>query len=149
MVIGGRRTILYPRDRARTDNASVSKEHRRELYSPTSQGALQGPDVAGPDGVHVTLRVEPAVDRLRRWRFMLATPRVLTAPVDTYFSYRVLPDLVERYLLRDRWAVDIEADNGKRCRVRASTREDAITYARQIREGIAKEGVAFLNTFAR
>lgn len=39
------------------------------------------PDVTGPDGVRVTLRVEPAGDRLRRWRFMFFTPRVLTDPL--------------------------------------------------------------------
>lgn len=107
------------------------------------------PDVAGPDGVRVTLTIEPAVDRFRRWRLMVATPRALTAPAETYVSYRVLPDLVQRYVLRDRWAVEVEADSGERTRVRASTRDDAIEYARQIHDGVAKQGVGFLTTFAR
>jgi hypothetical protein len=130
-------------------NDLVSKEHRRELYSPTSQDALRVPDVAGPDGVHVTLRVEPAVDRLRRWRFLVGTPPVVTAPATTYVSYRVLPDLVQQYLLRDRWAVAVEADSGEHCRVAASSREEAIELARQIHDGLAAQGVAFLKTFAR
>jgi hypothetical protein len=106
------------------------------------------PDVTGPDGVRVTLRVEPAVDRLRRWRFMFFTPRVLTEPLDTYMSYRILPHIVQRRLLGNRWVVNVEADNGERCRVKATDRLTAITYARQIHEGIQSQGVAFLRTFA-
>jgi hypothetical protein len=132
-----------------TDNATVKKEHRRELYSPVSRDALRVPDVAGPDGVRVTLRVEPAVDRFRRWRFMVSTPAVLTDPAFAYVSYRVLPDLVQRFVLRDRWAVDVEADNGQRCRVGARSRDDAIDYARKIHDGVADAGVAFLRIFAR
>jgi len=103
----------------------------------------------GPDGVRVTLRVEPAVDRLRRLRFLLSAPAPLTDPIGTYFDYRTLPGLVQRYLLGDRWAVDVEADNGARCRVKATNRDDAIAYARQIHDGVQADGVAFLRTFAR
>jgi hypothetical protein len=130
-------------------NLRMAKEHRREVYSPVSAKARQVPDVAGPDGVRVTLRVEPAVDRLRRWRFMFFTPPVLTQPVDAYVRYRVLPDLVQKYVLRDRWAVDVEADSGERCRVKADTQAQAIDYARQIHDGVAQEGVVFLRTFPR
>jgi hypothetical protein len=126
----------------------VSNDHRRELYSPVSQSALQVPDVAGPDAVRVTMRVEPAVDRFRRWRFMISTPRVLTDPAETCLSYRVLPDLVQRYLLGDRWVVDVEADSGERCRVDSSTREEALAYAHQIHDGVKRQGVSFLRTFA-
>lgn len=80
---------------------------------------------------------------------MFLTPRVLTDPAETYVSYRVLPDLVQRYVLHDRWAVDVEADSGERCRVKAETRDDAIEYARRIHDGIANQGVDFLKTFAR
>ncbi len=127
----------------------MKKDHRRELYSCTSQHALQLPDVAGPDAVRVTLRVEPAVDRFRRWRFMVSTPRVVTDPAATYVSYRVLPDLVQLHLLRDRWVIDVEADSGARCRVSAMTRGDAIEHARQIHDGVQQQGVAFLKTLAR
>ncbi|RNL61351.1 hypothetical protein EFK50_18540 [Nocardioides marmoriginsengisoli] len=126
----------------------MEKDHRRELYSPTSPDARQVPDVHGPDGVRVTLRVEPAVDRLLRMRFKLLTPPVLTDPASTYLDYRVLPRLVQKYVLRDAWAVDVEADNGEKCRVKASTREDAVEYARKIEAGVQEQGVAFLRTFA-
>ena len=79
---------------------------------------------------------------------MFFTPAVLTQPVDTYVNYRVLPDLVQKYLLRDRWAVEVEADSGERCRVEARTRTAAIDYARQIHDGVQEQGVAFLSSFA-
>jgi hypothetical protein len=80
---------------------------------------------------------------------MFFTPRVLTDPVDTYFDYRVLPGLVQKYVLQGRWAVEVEADSGERCRVGARAREDAIEYARRIHDGVQKQGVGFLRTFAR
>jgi len=80
---------------------------------------------------------------------MFFTPAVLTQPVDTYANYRVLPGLVQRYLLRDRWVVNVEVDSGERCRVRADNRTAAIEYARQIHEGVQEQGVAFLRSFAR
>lgn len=119
-----------------------------DLYSAASSAAAQAPDVQGPDGIRVTLRVEPAVDRLRRWRQLISMPRPVTRPVANYFAYRTLPSLVQKYVLRDRWAVDVEADNGERCRVRADTRDAAVEYARQIGEGVRLHGVAFLKTFA-
>jgi hypothetical protein len=97
----------------------------------------------------VTIRVEPAVDRLRRWRRMTSAPDPLTSPVATAFDYRVLPGLVQRYLLRNAWVVDVEADNGDRCRVKAATRDDALQYARQIQAGVSDAGIGFLHTFAR
>jgi hypothetical protein len=126
----------------------MDRDHRRELYSPASRQARSMSDALGPDGVRVTLRIEPAVDRLRRLRFMLTTPRVLTNPIDTYLDYRVLPDLVQKHLLHDSWAVDVEADSGERCRVKATDQDQAIEYARRIHEGVEKEGVRFLGTFA-
>lgn len=126
----------------------MEKDHRRELYGPTSPEARQVPDVHGPDGVRVTLRVEPAVDRLLRLRFKLFTPAVLTDPAGTYLNYRVLPRLVQKHVFRDAWVVDVEADNGQKCRVKARTYDDAIGYARQIAAGVQGQGVAFLRTFA-
>lgn len=130
-------------------NLCVPNDHQGDPYGPASSEARWSPDVVGPDGIRVTLRVEPAVDRWRRWRFMLTTPEPITDPLRTYFDYRVAPGLVQKYLLRDRWAVDVEADSGERCRVDAHTRDDAIQYARQIRDGVQAQGVEFLRTFAR
>jgi hypothetical protein len=80
---------------------------------------------------------------------MFFVPEPLTDPVGTAFDYGTLPGLVQRYLLRDRWAVDIEADNGERCRVSAPNRDQALAYARRIHAGVQEQGVAFLSTFAR
>lgn len=88
------------------------------------------------------------MDRLKRLRNMWSVPAVLTDPAGTYLDYRTLPGLVQKYILRDRWAVAVEADNGESCRVQASSRDEAITYATKIHEGVAKDGVAFLRTFA-
>ncbi|MEI5672785.1 MULTISPECIES: hypothetical protein [unclassified Nocardioides] len=126
----------------------MPKDHRRELYSPTSPGAGELPDAVGPDGVRVTLRVEPALDRYLRWRFRLFTPPVLTDPVRAYAGYRLLPGLVQRHLLRDRWAVAVEADSGEHCRVVAADRDEAAAHARAIHDGVTGDGVAFLRTFA-
>ena len=79
---------------------------------------------------------------------MWSTPAVLSDPVGTYLDYRTLPGLVQKYMLRDRWAVEVEADNGERCRVNAASRDEAIEYATKIHEGVVKGGVAFLRTFA-
>ena len=129
-------------------NLHVSTE-RPDPYSSASRGAGWLPNAVGPDGVRVTLRVDPAVDRLRRWRHLWAVPEPLTAPIATAFEYRTLPGLVQRHLLKDRWAVDVETDNGDRCRVKAQNRDDALDYARQIHAGIQEHGVGFLRSFAR
>jgi hypothetical protein len=126
----------------------MTDHHRREIYSPTSPDAAQAPDATGPDGVRVTLRVEPAVDRYKRLRNMWFTPAVVMDPFGTYFDYRTLPGLVQKYVLRDRWAIDVEADNGDNCRVMANSREEALGYARQIHDGVVADGVVFLRTFA-
>ena len=126
----------------------MEKDHRRELYSAASAEARQLSDAAGPDKVRVSVRVEPAVDRLLRWRLKLFTPAVLTDPVDTHVEYRVLPRLVQKHVLRGRWAVEVEADSGDHVRVQADTRDLAIGYAQQIHVGVNEQGVAFLRTFA-
>jgi hypothetical protein len=126
----------------------MKKNHRRELYGPTDPSALDAGEVFGPDGVRVTLRVEPAIDRYRRWRFKLSTPNVVTDPIKTFVSYRVLPDLVQRHVLRDGWRVNVEADSGERCLVKANDRDHAVDLAKQIRTGVQAQGVAFIRTFA-
>lgn len=105
-------------------------------------------DATGPDGVRVTLRVEPAINRYKRLRNLWLTPAVLMDPFGTYIEYRTLPGLVQKYVLRDRWAVEVEADNGDRCRVDASNREEALGYAQTIHDGVVADGVAFVRTFA-
>jgi hypothetical protein len=126
----------------------VSKEHRRELYSADAIEERKVPDAYGPDGIRVTLRVAPAVERLRRWSLFAPTPNVLADPAGTYTQYGAIPDLIQRRLLGDGWAVDIEADSGERTRVKAADRETALEYARRIHDGVQEQGVAFLRTFA-
>ncbi|BBH18463.1 hypothetical protein Back2_27500 [Nocardioides baekrokdamisoli] len=118
-------------------------------YSVVSPGAGELPDALGPDHVRVTIRVEPAVDRLRRWQRSWGPPAVLTNPVGTYVDYTYAPGLIQKHLLRDRWVVDIEADSGEHCRMRAADRAAAITMANQVHAGVTADGVAFLRTFAR
>ena len=118
----------------------------QDPYSPTSPGACWLPDASGPDGVRVTLRVEPAVDRFLRWRRLLTTPRPITRPFATAFDYGTLPGLVQRHVLRDRWAVDVESDTGEHYRVKAAEREQAMMYAKQVHEGVESRGVSFLHT---
>jgi hypothetical protein len=127
---------------------AVTKDHRRDVYSPVSPDAAQAPDAIGPDGIRVTIRVEPAVDRLLRMRSIFFTPPVLTDPAQAYLDYRVLPKFVQEKVLRGRWAIAVEADNGEKCRVKARTRDDALTYAREIHDGVVKQGIPFLRTFA-
>jgi hypothetical protein len=126
----------------------VPDRHRRELYSPASPGAGELPDVVGPDGVRVSLRVEPAIDRLKRLRYLFFTPPVVTDPVRAYVGYRHVPGWVQRVLLKDRWSVQIEADNGDRRRLVAPDYRAAVDEARRVREGIARDGVAYLRTLS-
>lgn len=116
----------------------------QDPYQATSAGAGWMPDVSGPDGVRVTIRIEPAVDRWRRWRNLITTPDPLAPAVVRRFDYQALPGLVQRYLLRDRWVVDVEADTGERCRVPAANQRDAIANAHRIHAGIQRDGLGFL-----
>lgn len=118
------------------------------MYGPNSPGARQAPDATGPDGVRVTIRVEPAADRLLRMRLMFFTPPVLTDPARAYLDYRALPKFVQEKILRGRWVVRVEADSGEHCRVKANDQEGALSFARKICDGVETEGVSFLRTFA-
>ena len=138
----------FARGRCRCFASVVNADHRRELYSPASPSAGQLPDTTGPDGVRVTLRVEPAVDRLKRLRYLWSTPAVVTDPFGTYIDFRTFPGLIQKYVLQDRWAVVVEADNGARCRVNAASCEEAVRSATKIREGVVRDGVAYLRTLA-
>ena len=100
----------------------------------------------GPDGVRVTLRVEPAIDRLRRWFNLVNTPDPFTPRAVARIEYQSVPGLIQRYLLRDQWVVDVESDSGERLRVPVAGRESAIERASQLHAGVQKEGVAFLRT---
>jgi hypothetical protein len=117
----------------------------QDPYQSASAGAGWMPDTSGPDGVRVTIRIEPAVDRWRRWRNLMTVPDALVPAAVTRFDYQTLPGLVQRYLFRDRWVVDVEADTGERCRVAAADQRGAIANAQRIHAGIQREGLGFLH----
>jgi len=58
-------------------NLHGSTERPEAPYGSASRGAGWLPDAVGSDGVRVTLQVEPAVDRLRRWRHLWSVPAPL------------------------------------------------------------------------
>ncbi|HEY0888193.1 MAG TPA: hypothetical protein VGE38_01105 [Nocardioides sp.] len=116
--------------------------------TPT-EAIVRLPDARGPDGVPVTVRVEPAVARLRRWRRRLTLPNPLVDPFTKAVAYRHLPAPVQRRVLHTRWVVDIEADTGERCRLPATNRDEALARAHEVRASITRDGVDFLRTVVR
>jgi hypothetical protein len=58
-------------------NLHGSTEGPEAPSGSASRGAGWLPDAVGPDGVRVTLQVEPAVERLRRWRHLWSVPAPL------------------------------------------------------------------------
>jgi len=60
----------------------------------------------------------------------------------------MLPGFMQKHVLHDRWAVAVEADSGEHCLVKAASREEAKSYAKAIHDGVQKQGVSFLGTFA-
>lgn len=105
-------------------------------------------EVVGPDSVPVTVRLEPALYRLLRWRRRVFTPPLLMDPIQSAIDYQLAPSFVQQRLLGGRWVVEVEADSGERVRVPGAARADALTYAQRILEGIKADGVGFLRTFA-
>ncbi|MCW2544060.1 MAG: hypothetical protein JWM40_1612 [Frankiales bacterium] len=102
-------------------------------------------DVFGPDGVRVTLCVEPAVQRLIRERDAWFSPRptIFPSPVRTA-ARRLIPEVIQSRLLKGRWAVVIEADSGERLRLMRDTHGEAQTMARTIWQQVHEEGVSAL-----
>lgn len=80
---------------------------------------------------------------------MLNAPAPLTPRAVAELEYQGIPGLVQRWVLRGRWVVDVESDSGERQRISVDARADAIDEARRIHAGIQKDGVAFLRTLSR
>ena len=115
-------------------------------YPASSAGAGQLPDAFGPDGIRVSLRVEPAVDRWRRsWKRTVA-PNPLVPVSVVRAEHGLVAGLAQRYALGGKWVVDVEADSGRRLRIEEATREAAIATAKRIHAGVRQHGVAFLET---
>jgi hypothetical protein len=103
-------------------------------------------DAFGPDGIRVTLCVEPAVQRLIRERDAWFSPKVTIFPDPVRIAARrLLPELVQSRLLKGRWAVVIEADSGERLRLTRDTHDDALASARAIWQQVHDHGVSALN----
>jgi hypothetical protein len=103
-------------------------------------------DAFGPDGVRVTLCVEPAVERLIRERDAWLPPKltILPDPVRTA-ARRLIPEFVQSRFLNDRWAVVIEADSGERARLIRDTRDAALARARTVSQLVHDTGVKALS----
>lgn len=114
-------------------------------YPASSAGAGQLPDAFGPDGIRVTLRVEPAVDRWRRGLKMTTVPNPLTPAAIMRAEQGFVAGLAQRYVFGGRWVVDVEADSGRRLRIEEATRESAVATAKRIHAGVRECGVAFLD----
>ena len=101
-------------------------------------------DAFGPDGIRVTVGIEPAVERgLRELHAWLGTPIVIN-PVRAAVR-RMLPELVQSRLLKNRWAILVEADSGQRVRLMRPTRELALTVGEGIRRNVQQQGVRVLD----
>jgi hypothetical protein len=103
-------------------------------------------DAFGPDGIRVTLCVEPAVERLIRERDAWTTPKftLFPAPMRTTVR-RFLPEVVQSRLLGGRWAVVIEADSGEKLRLIRETHDDALATARSTWQEVHDHGVSALS----
>lgn len=96
--------------------------------------------VAGPDGVRVTICVEAAVQRWVREQNQWSSA---SRSFDQAFRDAGAL-LAQRLLLRDRWAVVIEADSGQRLRLVRPNRDDALTLAESVSATVTQRGVAAL-----
>lgn len=118
-------------------------------YPASSAGAGQLPDAFGPDGIRVSLRVEPAVDRWRRALKMTMAPNPRLPAAVVRAEQGFVAGLLQRYAFGGRWIVDVEADSGRRLRIGKPTRDDAIATAKRIHAGVGQRGVAFLDSPGR
>ena len=100
-------------------------------------------DAFGPDGIRVTLCVEPAVQRLIRERDAWFFPQITFFPDPLRIAaHRLLPEVIQTRLLKGRWAVVIEADSGERLRLMHDTHDDALASARGIWQQVHDHGVS-------
>ena len=102
-------------------------------------------DVCGPDGIRVTVGIEPAVARLVRERDAWTVPKLGLFPDPTRNVVRnALPELLQSLVFKNRWAVVIEADSGQRRRLTRSSRDEALDVARSVWRRVKEVGVPAL-----
>lgn len=102
-------------------------------------------DAFGPDGVRVTICVEPAVERIvregRAWGVF--GPRPFESGWRRELR-KLWPAVVQETVLDDRWAVVVEADSGQRLRLTRASRDEALAAARAGWQAVQERGVAAL-----
>jgi hypothetical protein len=106
-------------------------------------------DAFGPDGIRVTICVECAVDRLVRERdawglnpFYFFFRRVQEA------AQSAMVNAIQATLLRDRYAVLIEADSGQRLRLVRPSHQEAVGVAKDTWHAVRERGVVALKGLA-
>ncbi len=114
-----------------------------------SHGAGLFPDTTGPDGVAVSVLVEPAAARMLRLYRSVHTPPVLTNPLRSWWENRIATGITQDREIRGSWVVDVETDGGQRYRIKVASRADAIAQANQIHLGVKKDGASYLTRFDR
>jgi hypothetical protein len=103
------------------------------------------PEVTGPDGIAVTVRVEPAVEKWARTWFRWAVPPLLLIAVPR--AMRAVLGTAQKDILGDRWAVDLESDGGVKLRLTAPTEDEATALGQRISAAIAERGEAAIEEF--
>ena len=126
------------------DSPAASPSARLDRVHSQPETGLPRPQwlepVSGPDGVRVTICVEAAVQRWVREQNQWSAA---TRSFDQAFRDAGAL-LVQRLLLRDRWAVVIEADSGERLRLVRPNRDEALTLAESVSASVTQRGVAAL-----
>ncbi len=113
----------------------------------TASGAGQFPDTVGPDGVAVSVLVEPAAARMLRLYRSVHTPPVLTNPLRAWWENRLAQGIESDREVRGTWVVEVEADGGRHYRIKVASRADAIAQANEIHRGVKAEGARYLARF--
>ncbi len=96
-------------------------------------------DAVGPDGVRVTIAIEPAVDRLVRAQDKLGASLVVPflGPLTGGRGRKV----AQQVLFAGAWVVDVETDSGQRVRVSRADHSCALELAKVIWRDVRARGV--------
>ncbi|WP_408897652.1 hypothetical protein ACJ5H2_00760 [Nocardioides sp. R1-1] len=97
-------------------------------------------DAFGPDGVRVTIAIEPAVDRFVRAQDKVGGSIIL--PLLGPLTGGRGRELTQRVVFGGAWIVDIESDAGKRLRVRRPDRASALALAKATWCAVSERGAA-------
>lgn len=96
-------------------------------------------DARGPDGVRVTIAIEPGGARLERNRERLG----VGVPVPRWVRW-LRPHVLGPYAARRTWVVDVETDSGWRVRLRRPERHEAVHLAKTLWHEVNEGGLPAL-----